>query len=172
MFLKLKCGIILLFIVQSIFGQEFRDCPKFNEHIHWRSEETYRQQNDTARALLRWLCQTPFSDQVVVRSKASLFVMEWVAGHPDYTFKVEEEYCLGTRLFTEELYLAYLFGNIQSQLKKESFQSQPEAGLEVVAELSSFSKAYSKDRFIHELQKASRKNELSEFYMKYCNYKH
>jgi len=172
MSLKFNLYILLSFFAQSMFGQEFRVCPKFNEHIQWKSEETYRQQNDTARAVLRWLCQTPFSDQVVERSKASLFVMEWVAGHPDYKFKVDEEFCFGNRLFTEELYLAYLFGNIQSQLKKELFQSQPEAGLEVVAELSSFSKVYSKDRFIHELQKASRKKELSDFYLKYCNYKH
>jgi hypothetical protein len=172
MSLKLKFGILFIFFVQGLFGQEFRVCPKFNAYIEWKSPVTYREQNDTARALLRWLCQTPFSDQVVERSKASLFVMQWAAGHPDYTFKVDEEFCFGPKLYTEELYLAYLFGNMQSQLKKGSFQSQPEAGLEVVAELSSFSKVYSKDRFIHELQKASRKKELSEFYLKYCNYKH
>jgi hypothetical protein len=172
MYRKLSVFFLVICLINTVLGQEFRPCPKFNENIAWNSLESYRNQNDTAKVLLRWLCQTPFSDQVVERSKASLFVMQWAAGHPDFKFRIEEDLCLTQNLYTEELYLAYLFGNIQFQWKKESFQSQPLAGLEVVAELSSFSKVYSKNKFIHELQKAARKNELSDFYTKYCNYNH
>lgn len=169
MFSRLIFFVCFLFFVHHVVGQEFRVCPKFNEKLQWNSFEIYRNQNDTARAVLRWLCQTPFSDQVIVRSKASLFVMEWAAGHPDYKFIINEEQCFGSKFFTEELYLAYLFGNIQSQLKKSDFHSQPIDGLEVVAELSSYSKVYSKDKFIHELQRAAKKRELPKFFMKYCN---
>ncbi|MFM7769362.1 MAG: hypothetical protein ACKO8Q_02265, partial [Bacteroidota bacterium] len=76
---RLICISLIVWLGLKCVAQEFRPCPSFNKTIRWQPE-VYKAQNDTAKAVLNWLCQTPFSDQSVLRADASLYVMQWISG--------------------------------------------------------------------------------------------
>jgi hypothetical protein len=91
--------------------------------------------------------------------------MEWVTKNPNLFVNVEvgpyNDY-----LITEDLMLAYLFGNINYALKHEGKvkqEAQRIAGLKVLLFLIEHSESYSKNKVFKSLLRASRKGELNEF---------
>ena len=115
--------------------------------------------------LLEWLVSTPPTEQLIERSAASIFVMEWVTKHPALRVNVEvgpyNDY-----LISEDLMLGYLFGNILYALKHEGkikSESQRMAGLKSLLFLVEHSEAYSKNKVFKSLLRANRRGELNEF---------
>ena len=122
---------LLFFLPLTAWSQEYRKCPSFNAEEKWVNEDAFAENQKDVRNLLEWLTLTPPAEQLVERSAASIFVLEWVTKHPSFKLNVQvgayDEY-----LFTEDLTLAYLFGNILYALKHEgklNLESQRLAGL-------------------------------------------
>ena len=162
----MKRLILLLFLAPlALWSQEFRKCPGFNLEEKWEDEKAFADNEKVVVDLLEWLTTTPPTEQLIERSAASIFVMEWIPSHPVLRVNVEvgpySEY-----LITEDLTLGYLFGNVLYALRHEA-KGKPElqrvAGLKSLLFLIEHSESYSKNRVFKSLLRASRKGELNEF---------
>lgn len=162
----MKCFFLILFLLPiSLCAQEFRKCPSFDVNENWEKKESFEKNAEVVQTLLDWLISTPPTEQLIERSAASIFVMEWVTKNPNLLLNIEvgpyNDY-----LITEDLMLAYLFGNIHYALKHEG-KVKPElqrvAGLKALLFLIEHSEAYSKNKIFKSLLRANRKGELNEF---------
>jgi hypothetical protein len=157
--------LILLFLPFSTWAQEFRKCPIFNSEEKWENEEAFLTNEKDVLNLLEWLMNTPPSEQLIERSAAGIFVMEWVTKNPNLSIQVEigpyNEY-----LFNEDLMLGYLFGNIHYALKHaEKFKPELQrlAGLKSLLFIVEHSESYSRNKIFKSLLRANRKGTLIEF---------
>ena len=162
----MKKTILMLFILPfSTMAQEYRKCPPFNPSENWEAKESFMNNQKDVQNLLEWLISVPPTEQLIERSDASIFVMEWVTKNPSCVVNVEvgpyNEYFL-----SEDLMLAYLFGNINYALRHEGRvkqEMQRIAGLKSLLFLIEHSELYSKNKIFKSLLRASRKGELNEF---------
>lgn len=157
--------LIILLIPFGLFAQEFRRCPSFDANETWESSESFVKNAEIIQDLMDWLINTPPSEQLVERSAANIFVMEWVTKNPNIQVQVEvgpySEF-----LYTEDLLLAYLYGNINYKLKhegKEKPEPQRVSGLKALVFVIEHSEAYSDNKIFKHLLRAYRKGELIEF---------
>jgi hypothetical protein len=157
--------LLLLFLPLSLWSQEFRKCPSFNSEERWEDQKAFAENEKVVLSLLEWLTSIPPTEQLIERSAASIFVMEWVTKHPVLKVSVEvgpyEEF-----LISEDLTLSYLFGNILYAQKHEGKvkpNMQRIAGLKSVLFLVERSEMYSKNKVFKSLLRANRKGELNEF---------
>jgi hypothetical protein len=162
----MKLSILILFVLPlSLMAQEYRKCPTFNIDEKWENLDSFEKNRDNIEELLAWLVSTPPTEQLIERSGASIFVMEWVTKNPNLLVNVEvgpyNDY-----LITEDLMLSYLFGNINYALKHEGkikLELQRIAGLKSLLFLIEHSESYSKNKIFKSLLRANRKGELQEF---------
>ena len=162
----MKKIILILFILPfSLMAQEYRKCPSFNAEERWENLNSFAENRKSVEDLIEWLISTPATEQLIERSAASIFVMEWVTKNPNLLVNIEvgpyNDY-----LITEDLMLAYLFGNINYALKHEGKvkqEVQRVAGLKALLFLIEHSESYSKNKVFKSLVRASRKGELNEF---------
>jgi hypothetical protein len=155
----------IFFLPFSLLAQEYRKCPSFNKEENWESQESFVKNQKDVQNLLEWLCSTPPSEQLVERSAAGIFVMEWVTKNPSIRVNVE----IGPYshyLFNEDLMLGYLFGSISYALKHEDkmkSENQRVAGLKSLLFIVEHSENYSKNKIFRSLLRASRRGELVNF---------
>lgn len=162
----MKKTILILFILpMAMIAQEYRKCPSFNTEERWVNIESFAENRKNIENLIEWLISTPPTEQLVERSAASIFVMEWVTKNPNLLVNIEvgpyNDY-----LITEDLMLAYLFGNINYALKHEGKVKQEVqriAGLKALLFLIEHSESYSKNKVFKTLLRANRKGQLNEF---------
>lgn len=162
----MKLSILILFVLPlSLMAQEYRKCPSFNTEEKWENLDSFEKNRRNIEDLLGWLISTPPTEQLIERSSASIFVMEWVTKNPNFLVNVEvgpyNDY-----LITEDLMLSYLFGNINYALKHEGKikqEAQRLAGLKSLLFLIEHSESYSKNKIFKSLLRANRKGELQEF---------
>jgi len=157
--------LVLLFMPILVWSQEFRKCPSFNSEENWEDQKVFFESEKVVINLLEWLTSVPPTEQLIERSAASIYVMEWVSKHPVLKVNVEvgpyEEF-----LISEDLTLSYLFGNILFVLKHEGkikTEAQRIAGLKSLLFLVERSESYSKNKIFKSLLRANRKGELNEF---------
>ena len=156
---------LLCFMPLTFWSQEYRKCPSFNSEEKWEKLEAFAENEKVVLNLLEWLTSTPPTEQLIDRSSANIFVMEWVTKNPNFKVNVEvgpySEF-----LFTEDLMLGYLFGNVLYALRHEG-KGKPEAqrlsGLKSLLFLIEHSEVSSKDRVFKPLLRANRRDELNEF---------
>jgi hypothetical protein len=156
---------MLLFLPLNLWCQEYRKCPNFNSEEKWEDQNAFVENQKDVLNLLEWLTSTPPAEQLVQRSAASIFVMEWMTKHPNFKVNVEVG-AYAEYLISEDLTLAYLFGNILYVLKHESKvkpDAQRIAGLKSLLFVIEHSELYSKNRIFKSLLRANRKGELIEF---------
>ena len=156
---------LLLFLPLTLWSQEFRKCPSFNAEERWEDPKAFYENEKVVLSLLEWLTSIPPTEQLIERSAASIYVMEWVTKHPMLRVNVEvgpyEEF-----LISEDLTLSYLFGSILYALKHEGkikTEAQRIAGLKSLLFLVERSESYSKNKVFKPLLRANRKGELNEF---------
>ena len=157
--------LLLLFLPLTLWGQEFRKCPSFNSEESWEDQKAFFENEKVVISLLEWLTTVPPTEQLIERSGASIYVMEWVTRNPVLKVNVEvgpyEEF-----LVSEDLTLSYLFGNILYALKHEGkikTEAQRIAGLKSLLFIVERSESYSKNKVFKPLLRANRKGELNEF---------
>ena len=156
---------LLCFMPLTFWSQEYRKCPSFNSEEKWEKLEAFAENEKVVLNLLEWLTSIPPTEQLIDRSSANIFVMEWVTKNPNFKVNVEvgpySEF-----LFTEDLMLGYLFGNVLYALRHEG-KGKPEAqrlsGLKSLLFLIEHSEVSSKDRVFKPLLRANRRDELNEF---------
>ena len=162
----MKLSILILFVLPlSLMAQEYRKCPSFNIEEKWENLDSFEKNRNSIEDLLGWLVSTPPTEQLIERSAASIFVMDWVTKNPNLLVNVEvgpyNDY-----LISEDLMLAYLFGNINYALKHEGKvkqEAQRVAGLKSLLFLIEHSESYSKNKIFKSLLRANRKGVLQEF---------
>ena len=157
--------LFLLFLPFSAWTQEYRKCPSFNLEEKWENSDSFVKNEKDVLSLLDWLTSTPPSEQLLERSAASIFVMEWVTKNPSVRVNIE----IGpynTFLFNEDLMLGYMFGCIHYGLKhteKSKPETQRLAGLKSLLFIVEHSESYSKNKIFKSLLRANRKGELMNF---------
>lgn len=149
----------------SLMAQEYRKCPSFNTEEKWENLDSFEKNRKNVEDLLGWLVSTPPTEQLIERSAASIFVMEWATKNPNLRVNVEvgpyNDY-----LITEDLMLSYLFGSINYALKHEGKikqDAQRVAGLKSLLFIIEHSESYSKNKIFKSLLRANRKGDLQEF---------
>ncbi len=160
-----RLTLFFLLMPIALWSQEFRKCPSFNAKANWQEASSFEANEKTVLNLLEWLVSTPPTEQLIERSAASIFVMEWVTKHPILVINVEvgpyNDY-----LISEDLMLGYLFGNILYAMKHEGkikIDAQRMAGLKSLLFLVEHSESYSKNKVFKSLLRANRRGELNEF---------
>jgi len=162
----MKKIILILFILPfSPMAQEYRKCPLFNAEENWEKKESFEENRKIIEDLVEWLIATPPTEQLIERSEASIFVMEWVTKNPNLLVNVEVG-PYNDFLITEDLMLAYLFGNVNYAFKHEGKmkqEAQRVAGIKSLLFIIEHSESYSKNKIFKPLLRANRKGELNEF---------
>lgn len=139
--------------------------PRIPEHYTWKSARDYKRDEDLVMRTLLWLCQTPLNTEPEYRSKANLFVMEWIAGSPRLKIEITS-----TQLPFYERYPDLLFPYIQGIALKKLSKSPPineleamVSGFNVVGFMILTDAAYKREKDLQPLLKAYKKNKLTAF---------
>jgi hypothetical protein len=67
---------------------QYQQCPLFHD-VHRKNAEEFDRAKDTVIAVAQWLIDTPMNWDVVSRSQANAFVLDWICLHPTYTHGVK-----------------------------------------------------------------------------------
>ncbi len=155
------CSRILFLIVliaqPLLFAAQPSKCPKLPETYEWNNAREYKRDEDLILKTLQWLNSTPMQNDVTVRGRANLFVLEWICGTPRLKLELNSE---ELPFYTNypDLLFAYIFGMAQCKLTKNgdcdehkamisgynavAFQIEANEGLKKSKELKPIYKAY------------------------------
>jgi hypothetical protein len=139
--------------------------PRIPEHYEWKNAREYKRDEDLIVRTLQWLCTNPLTSGVEYRSKATLFVMEWIAGSPRLKISIRS-----TDLPFYDNYPDLLFPYIQGvalkKLGKPPCESELEAmvgGFSVVGFMIESDPILKKEKALQPLLKAYKKNKLQPY---------
>ena len=153
--------MLLVFIPESGVCQ-FPNCPAIPEKYAWVEKEEYVQDREQIIRTLRWLCTSPPGWQLKQRSQANAYVLEWLAGTPEFSLVVNSELVPSLDKFPD-LLNSMMHGMALYKLEhpdvNDSVKLHTE-GLAVVAELAMQSKELSSDREIRKIIKAHKRHKL------------
>lgn len=163
----MKFGLLIIalaFSLSNLLAQP-AVAPRIPEHYEWKNARDYKRDEDLIVRTLQWLCTNPLSEAVEYRSKATLFVMEWIAGSPRLKISISS-----TDLPFYDNYPDLLFPYIQGvalkKLGKPACQSELEAmvgGFSVVGFMIESDPVFKKDKFLQPLLKAYKKNKMQPY---------
>jgi hypothetical protein len=152
---------IMLFIGPVKSWAQPGKCPKLPENYEWKNAREYKRDEDLVLKTLQWLNTTSMSNEVSVRGRANLFVLEWICGTPRMKLEINSE-VLPFYANYPDLLFAYIFGMAQCKLAKNepcnelkaivsgynavAFQIGSTEGLKKAKELKPIYKAYKRDK--------------------------
>lgn len=153
--------IILVFRFVHGYAQPV-GCPRLPDKYEWKTAREYKRDEDLVLRTLQWLNSTPMNEQLVVRSKANLFVMQWICGSPSLKMVIET----GSLPFYEEfpdLLFPYIHGVAQCNLTKNKSCDEQKAtinGFNTVAFMIQHDDVLKKNKSLQGLLKASKKGKM------------
>lgn len=108
--------LLLLWVFPSM--AQFPHCPIFKTH-DWISEADYNVSQDTVKQLVKWLNETPISWEYEQRTKANLYVLQWMTSHPSKKWNWSSQ-CFGPLDDHLELMYAFLQASLYYSLTHEN----------------------------------------------------
>jgi hypothetical protein len=144
---------------------QITNAPRIPEHYEWKTARDYKRDEDLVIRTLQWLCTTPLNSGIEFRSKATLFVMEWIAGSPRLKISINS----GVLPFYDnfpDLLFPYVHGVALKKLGKPACESELEAmlgGFTVVGFMIDSDPILKKEKALQPLLKAYKKNRLQTF---------
>lgn len=153
--------VVLLLTSQKGIGQ-YANCPPIPEKYAWIEEKEYVQDREQIIRVLKWLCSSPPGWQLKQRSLANAYVLEWLAGTPEFSLVVNSELVPSLGKFPD-LLNTMMHGMALYKLEhpdvNDTIKLHTE-GLAVIAELAVQSKELSTDREIRKIIKAHKRHKL------------
>ena len=154
--------LILLYLTDAA---QTTNCPKLPEKYEWKTVREYKRDEELVFKTLQWLNKTPFNEQLLQRSKANLFVMEWICGSPTISIDIKtselpfyEEY--------PDLLFPYIHGIAQCKLKKNPECNEQKAiisGFNAVAFMVSTDPSLNKAKTFRNFIKAYKKDKMANY---------
>lgn len=166
--MKLRSAHIVLLVMltwslQSI--AQYPNCPPIPEKYGWVEDKDYVQDRESIIRVLKWLCTSPPGWQLKQRSLANAYVLEWLAGTPEFSLDVKSEVVPSLDKFPD-LLNSLMHGMALYKLEHpevtDSVKLHTE-GLAVIAELAMQSKELAADREIRKLIKNYKRHKLKAF---------
>jgi hypothetical protein len=165
---------ILLFLgPTNIWAQPIK-CPKLPEKYEWKNAREYKHDEDLVLKTLQWLNTSSMSNDITLRGKANLFVLEWICGTPRLQLEINSQ-ALPFYTNYPDLLFSYIFGMAQCKLTKNgecseqkaiisgynavAFQIGANKGLKKSKELKPLYKAYKRDKMESYVQSLTTKTE-------------
>ena len=139
--------------------------PRIPEHYEWKTAREYKRDEDLVIRTLQWLCANPLSTGIEYRSKATLFVMEWIAGSPRLTLSIRSADLPFYESYPDLLF-PYIQGLALKKLGKPACESELEAmvgGFSVVGFMIESDPVLKKEKALQPLLKAYKKNKLQPY---------
>lgn len=161
-------ALLLSVNTSNKLSAQTRSCPELPEYYEWNTASDYQASHDLVKKTLKWLCNTPLGEDILKRSQANAFVMEWLAGTPEFTVNIDTQYL---PFLEEHPDLLYPFIHAVSYYKMDHPEETKELklylrGYKTIANLASQSKEYSKSPALRPLLKASKKNTIEDYVKK------
>lgn len=158
--------LILLLLVSTVIAKgQPGQCPKIPESYKWETPEDYMKDRELVKKTLKWLCVTPYSEDIRMRALANAFVLEWLAGTPELTLNVKSE-ILGFPDEHPQLLLTFIHSMalyVLNHPKEQDEIKKYEAGIQTVVDLSMKSKELSKLAKVKEFEKMIRRSKLKKY---------
>lgn len=108
--------LFLSFVFSSL--AQFPHCPAFKSN-EWLTEADFNNSQDTVKQLVKWLNDTPISWEYEQRTKANLYVLQWMTSHPSKKWKWSSQ-CFGPLDDHLELMYAFLQASLYYSLTHEN----------------------------------------------------
>lgn len=147
-------------------GAQFPHCPVFKPN-DWKGEAAFANAQDTVKNLVRWLNDTPIAWEYEQRTKANLYVLNWMTAHPTKKWSWSTK-CFGPLDDNVELMYAFIHASLYYCLTHER-PSESKREIFVLQSLSKKieqSKTYDEKEEWKELVKAVRKHREEEYFNK------
>jgi len=163
----MKFGLLTILIAFSLSNLSAQPAvaPRIPEHYEWKNARDYKRDEDLIVRTLSWLCATPLNEAVEYRSKATLFVMEWIAGSPRLKIAITSADLPFYENYPDLLF-PYIHGVALKKLGKPACASELEAmvgGFSVVGFMIESDVVLKKEKPLQPLLKAYKKNKLQPF---------
>jgi hypothetical protein len=139
--------------------------PRIPEHYEWKTARDYKRDEDLVIRTLQWLCANPLTTGIEYRSKATLFVMEWIAGSPRLNISIHSADLPFYDNYPDLLF-PYIQGLALKKLGKPACESELEAmvsGFSVVGFMIETDPDLKKEKALQPLLKAYKKNKLQPY---------
>ncbi|MFM9986132.1 MAG: hypothetical protein ACKVOK_12910 [Flavobacteriales bacterium] len=156
---------LILVLIPHCGLSQYANCPAIPEKYAWVEKEEYVQDREQIIRTLRWLCTSPPGWQLKQRSLANAYVLEWLAGTPEFSLVVQSDLVPSLDKFPD-LLNSMMHGMALYKLEhpdvNDSVKLHTE-GLVVIAELAIQSKELSSDREIRKIIKAHKRHKLKAY---------
>lgn len=163
----MKFGLLIIalaFSLSNLLAQP-AVAPRIPEHYEWKNARDYKRDEDLIVRTLQWLCANPLNEANEYRSKATLFVMEWIAGSPRLKISITSADLPFYDNYPDLLF-PYIQGVALKKLGKPACESELEAmvnGFSVVGFMIESDPVLKKDKFLQPLLKAYKKNKMQPY---------
>lgn len=157
--------LILLLVLNSRILAQPTGAPRIPENYHWESIRDYKKDEDLIVRTLQWLCKNPVNNEIEYRSKASLFVMEWIAGSPRIKIEIKSNALPFYEAYPDLLF-PYIQGLALKKLSKPTCNNELEAmvsGFNTIGFMIDSDPLLRKEKALHSLLKAYKKNKMQSF---------
>jgi hypothetical protein len=155
----------LLFLLHLAVAAQAANCPELPDKYEWKTARDYKRDEELVLKTLNWLNSTPLNEQIIQRSKANLFVMEWICGSPTLNIRVETSELPFYEEFPDLLF-PYIHGIAQCKLKKKSACDEQKAvisGFNSVGFMILSDESLNKAPTLKQLIKAYKKGKLANY---------
>jgi hypothetical protein len=157
-------GIILLLLLFcfTLSTAQTAGCPRLPDKYEWKTSRDYKRDEDLVLRTLQWLNKTPLNDDLVMRSKANLFVMQWICGSPSLNITIKTSDLPFYEEFPDLLF-PYIHGVAQCRLSKNKGCDELKAainGFNAVAFMIQSDDSLKKKESLQTLMKASKKGKM------------
>ena len=139
--------------------------PRLPEKHEWKTARDYKRDEELVLRTLQWLNKTPLNEEPLNRSKANLFVMEWICGSPSINISVETT---ALPFYDEypDLIFPYIHGIAQCKLTKNPSCNEQKAiinGFNNVAFMIRSDASMKKSKSLQPLIKAYKKGKMEDY---------
>jgi hypothetical protein len=141
------------------------NCPRLPDKYEWKTARDYKRDEELVLRTLQWLNKTPLNEQLLTRSNANLFVMEWICGSPSVTISIETSVLPFYDLYPD-LIFPYIHGIAQCRLTKNVVCNEQKAiinGFNTVAFMIRSDEILKKSKPLQPLIKAYKKGKMEEY---------
>jgi hypothetical protein len=154
---------LLLLFCCTLCSAQTVGCPRLPEKYEWKTARDYKRDEDLVLRTLQWLNKTPLNHELVVRSKANLFVMQWICGSPSLSITIKTSDLPFYEEFPDLLF-PYIHGVAQCWLSKNKGCDELKAaisGFNSVAFMIQSDDSLKKKKSLQTLLKASKKGKMA-----------
>jgi len=163
--MAVRIGIWILLLFPLLGVAQPTKCPKLPEHYKWNTARDYKREEDLVLRTLQWLSITPLSSEFETRSKANLFVMEWICGSPRIKLIIQSENLPFIEAYPDLLF-PFIHGMAQYKLTKNADINELQpliAGFKTVAFMIQSDEKLKKEKSLQPILKAYKKEKMQAY---------